>query len=110
MPKAPPLKLWGPEEIGEGADGLTLRNCYFVRRDQAGREDLHAHELVHILQWRMMGERAFLKMWLSDEQSRGYRRNRLEKIAYRIQDEFIAADEPFDVEGRVAELMAAQRL
>ena len=106
MPLAPPLRLWSSMDSMENISGLTLRNAYFLRRDEMYREDLHAHELVHILQWRLLGESKFLRLWLSDEQTRGYGRNRLEKIAYRVQEEFKKAKEPFDAEARVAELVA----
>ena len=106
MPIAPPLRLWSSMEAMDSIAGLTLRNAYFVRREELAREDLHAHELVHIIQWRLLGESAFLRTWLSDEQTRGYDSNRLERIAYRVQDEFLKAREPFDAESRVVELLA----
>jgi hypothetical protein len=106
MPLAPPLRLWSSMDSFENVSGLTLRNAYFIRRDEMGREDLHAHELVHVIQWRLLGESKFLRLWLLDEQTRGYGRNRLEKIAYRVQEEFKKAKAPFDAEARVEELVA----
>ena len=105
MPVAPALRLWSSLEVSDGIMGLTLRNAYFVRREEVGREDLHAHELVHVIQWRLMGERAFLETWLGDEMERGYRGNRLERIAYHIQEQFKRADRRFDAEQRTAELL-----
>jgi hypothetical protein len=105
IPMAPPLRLWSRLEGAQSAAGLTLRDAYFVRRDELQREDLHAHELVHVVQWRLMGESAFLRTWLSDEQDRGYDANRLERIAYRVQDEFLKTARPFDAETRIAQLM-----
>jgi hypothetical protein len=35
--------------------GITYLDTFFVRADQAWDESLHFHELVHVVQWRLVG-------------------------------------------------------
>jgi len=94
----------------QGADGLTLRNTYFLLPHVCGEASLHCHELVHVCQWRLLGERRFLAIWLEQIRRGRYHDNPLERIAFRVQGEFDSAGRPFDAERRVRDLLLAAGL
>ena len=60
----PPLSAMGLAEFAEfeqtSFDGITYKDTYFIRKDHAGDEFIHFHELVHVIQWRELGVEAFL--------------------------------------------------
>jgi hypothetical protein len=45
------------------AAGVTYLNTYFVQEGEAGKESLHFHELIHVIQWRRLGPERFLAMY-----------------------------------------------
>ena len=55
----PPLSAMGLHRFRDfeqaDAGGITYLNTYFVRADRAQDESLHFHELVHVIQWRLLG-------------------------------------------------------
>jgi hypothetical protein len=83
-------------------DGITYLDTYFLKRAKAGDESLHFHEMVHILQWRLLGPEFFLAMYAGGLEKFGYRDNPLEKRAYDAQAAFDRG-ERFDAEAFVAE-------
>jgi hypothetical protein len=44
-------------------DGITYLDTYFLKRRVAGDESLHFHELIHVVQWRLLGAEFFLAMY-----------------------------------------------
>jgi len=105
VPK-PPLTAMGLTEFAEfermDSDGITYRNCYFLRRDCALDESLHFHELVHVVQWRALGAERFLLAYAIGLHSAGeYRRNPFEQIAFDLQERFFLGQAPFDAESLV---------
>lgn len=56
------MVVGGP--VPPGADAITLGSLIFVRRRAAGSEQLLAHELVHVAQWRQLGVGGFLARYL----------------------------------------------
>jgi hypothetical protein len=102
----PPLTsfgLTGFEEFERGNyTGVTFLDSYFVQLNEASKESLHFHELVHVVQWQHLGPERFLMAYASGFfQGGGYRANPLEEMAYSLQDHFEKAGQPMDVEATV---------
>lgn len=74
-----------------GAAGMTLGRWVLVRDGHQRREDLVAHELVHVEQWRDLRPRHFLTRYL-----RSYVRLRSGGLAHRAA--YLAI--PFEQEAR----------
>ncbi len=104
VPKVPmpPLSAMGLDRFREfeqmDAGGTTYLNTYFVRADQAHSESLHFHELVHVIQWRLLGPEKFLALYADGLERFGYRKSPLERMAFRIQRRFDREAQPFSVE------------
>ena len=79
------------------ARGITYLNTYFVRANQAGDESLHFHELVHVIQWRILGPEKFLAAYADGLERFGYRGSPLEVMAYDLQARFDARETAFEV-------------
>jgi hypothetical protein len=98
----PPLSAMGIDRFSEfermDAGGITYLNTYFVRSDQAHSESLHFHELVHVIQWRLLGPEKFLALYADGLERFGYRNSPLEVMAYNLQDRFDRQAQPFSVE------------
>ncbi|MCC6906893.1 MAG: hypothetical protein IT430_03040 [Phycisphaerales bacterium] len=90
----PPLKQWGlPADVADAvafpdAAGLTLGELVFVRRGLECDESLIFHELLHVIQWRQLGPRAFLAMYGLLLLRQGYHTHPLEETAYGLQRRF----------------------
>ncbi|MEM7228040.1 MAG: hypothetical protein AAF432_04410 [Planctomycetota bacterium] len=82
-------------------DGITFGDMYFIREHRAEDEALHFHELVHVLQWRLLGPDAFLLRYATEWLSVGYREAPLEVMAYDLQRAFESGRETFNVPDRV---------
>ena len=63
----PPLSSMGLQRFRDFErgdwDGITYLDTYFVKRTKAADEDLHFHELIHVVQWRLLGPERFLKQY-----------------------------------------------
>lgn len=90
----PPLEQWGlPGDVADAKTisdpaGLTLGDLIFVRRGLETDESLVFHELVHVIQWRSLGSRAFLAMYGLLLLRQGYHTHPLEETAYALQRRF----------------------
>jgi hypothetical protein len=97
----PPLSAMGLERFADfermDAAGITYLDTYFLRADQARDESLHFHELVHIIQWRILGPEGFLAAYADGLERFGYRGSPLEVMAYDLQERFDAHQTPFEV-------------
>jgi hypothetical protein len=104
VPKVPvpPLSKMGLKRFGDfeqmDMTGITYLDTYFVRADQVHFESLHFHELVHIIQWRLLGPEEFLARYADGLERFGYRNSPLEEMAYSFQERFDFEAQPFDVE------------
>lgn len=103
---APPLTSMGLHEFSDferrEMDGITLQDVYFLRYDRIRDEALHFHELVHVVQWRLLGpERFVLAYALGHALYGGHQNNPLENMAYQLQARFESDDPPFSVEPAV---------
>jgi hypothetical protein len=103
----PPLSALGLREFadfeGQPARGITYRDTYFLWSADATDESLHFHELVHVVQWQVLGPKDFLLLYAAGLAESGYRDCRLEALAYDHQRRFDAGDPQYSVEAEVRE-------
>jgi hypothetical protein len=83
-------------------DGITYLDTFFVKRRSATAERVHFHELIHVIQWRILGPETFLATYAAGLETFGYRESPLEIMAYNAEAAFCQSDEIFDAETLVA--------
>ena len=102
----PPLAAMGLSQYAEmeriHRGGITYLDTYFVTRGESVIESLHFHELIHVVQWRILGPEEFLARYADGLDRFGYRNSPLEVVAYNAQARFDAG-EVFDAEKLVTE-------
>jgi len=81
--------------------GLTLGSTYFVRQSESHNLQIHFHELVHVIQWRLLTTHGFLTRYIKEVVEHGYRNAPLEIMAYDLDNRFQQGARPFDVESAV---------
>jgi hypothetical protein len=105
----PPLSAMGLGRFADfeqmDAGGTTYLDTYFVRADQSHSESLHFHELVHVIQWRLLGPEKFLALYADGLERFGYRKSPLERMAFSLQKRFECEAQPFSVEAVCQSLM-----
>lgn len=103
----PPLSAIGLNQFasfeGGDFDGISYLDTYFLKRDRAADESLHFHELIHVVQWRVLGPEHFLAVYAAGLETHGYRNSPLEVMAYDAQAAFDRNTAPFDAEKLVAD-------
>jgi hypothetical protein len=101
----PPLSSWGLTRFADfergNFDGITYLNTFFIMRAELKNEAVHFHELIHVVQWRILGPEQFLRSYADGLERLGYRDNPLEVMAYDAEAAFTAND-IFDAEKIVA--------
>ena len=102
VPKVPiPPASIGPFHFSDSQrpelPSVTYLDTYFVRADHARSESLHFHELVHIIQWRVLGPDRFLSFYTDDPEPSRQRENPLEAMANSLESRFNHDAQPFDV-------------
>jgi hypothetical protein len=88
-------------------DGITYLDTYFLKRRIAHDESLHFHELIHVVQWRLLGAEFFIALYAGGLDKFGYRNSPLEKIAYDAQELFDRSTAVFDAEKFVSDRLSA---
>jgi hypothetical protein len=87
----PPVSSFGVPEFQSMAQmpmaGITFRDMYFVQPAHA-TEGIHFHELIHVVQWRVLGVRSFLLTYALGILQHGYEASPLEAIAFDYQRRF----------------------
>jgi hypothetical protein len=68
-----------------------------------GEEAIHFHELIHVIQWRLLGPEDFLAAYANGLDEFGYDNSPLEKMAYDAEALFRRSSPIFDAEKFVAE-------
>jgi hypothetical protein len=110
----PPLSAMGLDRFRDfeqmDAGGITYLNTYFVRANQAHHEFLHFHELVHVIQWQLLGAKKFLTLYADGLERFGYRKSPLEVMAFSLQHRFQCEAQPFSVEAACQMLMGNMAL
>ena len=91
-----------PEGMDIDFEGITFRNTYFLTRREANQESLHFHEMVHVVQWQMLGNDLFPLIYVLEALKGSYRTNFLEVMASNLTHFFIKANEPFNTDFFVA--------
>jgi hypothetical protein len=101
----PPLSSMGLVRFADFArgdfDGITY--TIFLKPTQSNNENMHFHELVHAIQWRLLGSDQFLLSYANGLECFGYRRSPLEAMAYDAETGFASSTAIFNVEKMVAE-------
>jgi len=107
----PPLSSMGLSRFNEfergDYDGVTYLDTYFLKRAGADDESLHFHEMIHVVQWRLLDAEFFVAMYAGGLEKFGYRNSPLEKMAYDAQELFSRSGPIFDAEKLVAEKLSA---
>lgn len=102
----PPLAAWGLPQFAEfeqmEPDGITYLDTYFVRSLCAQSERLHFHELIHVVQWSLLGSRKFAALYIAGIEAHGYRQSPLEVMAYDAEERFATNPLPFNAERHVS--------
>jgi hypothetical protein len=81
----PPLSKMGlgqfaPFESGN-FDGITYLDTFFLKNGRATDERLYFHELIHVVQWSLLGPERFLAAYADGLEKYGYRNTPLEIMA-----------------------------
>ena len=101
----PPLSSWGLTRFADfergNFNGITYLNTFFIKRDELENETIHFHELIHVVQWRVLGPEQFLRSYTDGLERFGYIDCPLEVMAYDAEAAFMAND-IFDAEKMVA--------
>jgi hypothetical protein len=101
----PPLSAIGLSQFVDfenmNASGITYLDTYFVLWHEAERESLHFHELVHVVQWQVLGPERFLALYADGLERHGYRNSPLEVMAYDHEARFNSGTTPYSVEAEV---------
>ena len=84
-------------------DGITYIDTIFLKPTQSNNENMHFHELVHVIQWRLLGPDRFLFSYANDLECFGYRQSPLEAMAYDAETAFASSTAIFNAEKMVAE-------
>lgn len=107
----PPLSALGFNQFSDfekmNAMGITYLDTFFSREEGRGNESLHFHELVHVLQWQLLGPKAFIAAYADGLERNGYRRSPLEVMAYTLESIFKNSANPFDVAAVVRDQITA---
>ncbi len=103
----PPLSAMGLGRFADfeqgNFDGITYLDRYFIKRTRVTDESLHFHELIHVIQWRLLGPEGFLAAYANGLDEFGYENSPLEKMAYDAEASFKRSSAIFDAEKLVAE-------
>ena len=103
----PPLSEMGLSRFAvfEQGDfnGITYLDRYFIKQTVVTEEAIHFHELIHVIQWRLLGPEEFLAAYASGLDEFGYENSPLEKMAYDAKVAFKRSFPIFDAEKFVAE-------
>jgi hypothetical protein len=107
----PPLLAMGLGRFAafERADfhGVTYLDRYFLKRTVVTEAALHFHELIHVIQWRLLGPEGFLRAYANGLDQFGYENSPLEKMAYDAEASFKRSSAIFDAEKFVAERLGS---
>jgi hypothetical protein len=89
--------------------GITYLDRYFINQTVVTEEALHFHELIHVIQWRLLGPERFLEAYANGLDEFGYENSPLEKMAYDAEASFKRSSAIFDAAKFVAEQLARLR-
>jgi hypothetical protein len=88
----PPFSKLGLNELEKFENsnycGITYDKTFFLDECVANNESIFFHELVHVIQWQILGFDGFLREYAKGVIQRGYRDSPLEMMAYDAQQKF----------------------
>ena len=91
----PPLSSMGLTRFADfergDFDGITYIDTMFLRPTHSKNENMHFHELVHVIQWRLLGPDRFLFAYANGLDCFGYRQSPLEAMAYDAETAFASS-------------------
>ena len=103
----PPLSSMGLARFADfvrgNLDGITYVDTIFLKPTQSNNENVHFHEFVHVIQWRLLGPDRFLLSYANGLECFGYRQSPLEAMAYDAESAFANSTAIFNVEKTVAD-------
>lgn len=88
-------------------DGITYLDTYFLRNHAERNEALHFHELIHVIQWRLLGPDRFLLPTLTGWSGSGMKTALLRRWLMRRRKLFRDGSTRFDPEKYVAQRLTA---
>ena len=96
----PPVDKFGLPELASmqqmSAVGITFKEPFFLQQGHAS-EELHFHEMVHVVQWSRLGVDNFLLAYGLGLLSFGYAQSPLEQMAFTLQRSFELGTPPQDL-------------
>jgi hypothetical protein len=108
----PPLSSMGLVRFADfqrgNFDGITYIDTLFLKPTQSNNETIYFHELVHVIQWRLLGPDRFLFLYANGLECFGYRQSPLEAMAYNAEKAFASSMAIFNVEKMVAEKLGLE--
>ncbi|GLQ33311.1 hypothetical protein [Litoribrevibacter albus] len=78
-------------------EGITYKNLYFIKKGYENDLSLHFHELVHVQQWKFLGDHGFINRYIQELRTYEYDEAPLEKMAYTLQEYFEAEEPQMDI-------------
>src|SRR5260370_25994404 len=98
----PPLSSMGLSRFAEfehgDYEGITYLDTFFVKRRSAAAERLRFHELIHVVQWRLLGPENFFAAYPAGLGTFLYLESPLAMMAYKAQDLFFQSHHLFDAQ------------
>ena len=85
------------------SDGITYIDTIFLKPAQSENENVYFHELIHVIQWHLLGPDRFLLAYANGLECFGYRQSPLEAMAYDAESEFASSTLIFNAEKLVAD-------
>jgi hypothetical protein len=83
--------------------GITYMDTFFLAPPAHNCESTHFHELIHVIQWDVLGPDLFLMVYAAGLLAHGYENSPLERMAYELQRVFEAGRSILHLESYVRE-------
>ncbi len=97
-PNFPELREMGLGDfIDMPVNGITYKDTYYVSEESANVLRLHFHELVHVVQWGLLGAGRFISRYIGEIQHYGYDAAPLEEMAYALDEHYSTKGPYIDV-------------
>jgi hypothetical protein len=90
--QVPPLSKMGMPYFADFEEtpftGITYMDTFFLAPPAHDSESTHFHELIHVVQWDVLGPDSFLMVYAIGLLAHGYKNSPLERMAYELQRAF----------------------
>jgi len=92
--QVPPLTKMGLPYFADFEEtpfmGITYMDTFFLAPPAHDCQSTHFHELIHVIQWGVLGPDSFLMVYAVGLLAHGYENSPLERMAYELQRVFEA--------------------